>query len=531
MGTPLRRLGAVAVTTALALGGALGSPAAHAAPNSYAAPAATWLTGQLTGGLVHDDQYDYDDMGLSLDVFFALQQLGTAATAQASVLDAVAPRVREYVGPGTESYAGATGKLATAVELAGRDAASFGGLDLVTRLQARVRSTADAQQGRAVDRSSYGDYSNTIGQAWAVRALVGAGSTKKGTALAFLLKQQCAAGFFRVTLEPTTGSSAFTCDGAAADDRAPSIDATALAVQALVAARDSGLGGLDDDVEDAADWLTAHQADDGSFVDQGTANTNSTGLAASALAATGRTGAASNAAAWVAGRQVTSAVADGSALGDERGAVAYDTAALTAGERDGIPAELRDQWRRATAQAAPALAFLLPARTLTVTAPAGYLHSGTRFTTTAGGLEPGEHVSTTLGSSPAVTGLAGDAGTTTATFTLPTATRGYTVRTTGSRSVRTGSAVVKVLAPTTLQQTLGGSSVTRGGTQKVTVRGLASHEPVRLFYRGTRVWSGRATTTGTATHSFAVGSTTGKRRLEARGKFDDRTGTTYFTVR
>ena len=52
MRTSLRRLGAVATTTALALGGLLASPA-QAAPNSYAAPAASWLTGQLPGGLVH----------------------------------------------------------------------------------------------------------------------------------------------------------------------------------------------------------------------------------------------------------------------------------------------------------------------------------------------------------------------------------------------------------------------------------------------------------------------------------------------
>jgi hypothetical protein len=530
MRTPLRRLGAVATTTALALGGLLASPA-QAAPNSYAAPAASWLTGQLTGGLVHNDQYDFDDLGLSLDVFFALQQLGTGATARSSILDAIAPRTTEYVGDGTERYAGATGKLATAVELAGRNPAGFGGRDLVTRLQARIHSAADAQQGRAVDQSTYGDYSNTIGQAWAVRALVGADNATKTTAVAFLLKQQCAAGFFRVTLEPTAGSSAFSCDSAAADDRSPSIDATALAVQALDVARDAGVTGLGDDIDDAADWLVAHQAADGSFVDQGTANTNSTGLAAAALALVGRTGAAGNAAAWVAGRQVTTAVADSSALRDERGSVAYDTAALTAGKRDGIPTDQRDQWRRATAQAAPALDSLLPARTLTVSAPSGYLHSGTVVTTTTSGLAPGEHFSTTLGSSPAVTGLAGDAGTATASFTLPSATRGYTVRTVGSRSARTGSAVVKVLAPTTLQQTLATSSVTRGGTQKVTVRGLASNEPVRLLYRGTQIWSGTATTSGTATHSFGVGSTTGKRKLEARGRFDDRTGTTYFTVR
>jgi hypothetical protein len=31
-----------------------------------------WLAGQLTNGLVHNDQFDFDDYGLSIDVGIAL---------------------------------------------------------------------------------------------------------------------------------------------------------------------------------------------------------------------------------------------------------------------------------------------------------------------------------------------------------------------------------------------------------------------------------------------------------------------------
>ncbi len=77
MRTSARRLGAVALTAALVSGSALVAPAAQAAPNSYAYSGGTWLSDQLTNGVVHNDQYDFDDYGLSLDVFFALDKLDT----------------------------------------------------------------------------------------------------------------------------------------------------------------------------------------------------------------------------------------------------------------------------------------------------------------------------------------------------------------------------------------------------------------------------------------------------------------------
>ena len=112
-------------------------------------------------------------------------------------------------------------------------------------------------------------------------------------------------------------------------------------------------------LKDAAAWLATQQRNSGAFVggtSTATPNTNSTGLAAWALGLTGSCRAAKSAATWVAGFQVGAQPA-GSKLAGERGAVAYDKAGLKAGTTDGITDAVRDQWRRATTQAAPGLLF------------------------------------------------------------------------------------------------------------------------------------------------------------------------------
>ena len=132
-----------------------------------------------------------------------------------------------------------------------------------------------------------------------------------------------------MTLEPTTGSSAFTCD-ARGDGRQGARASTPprWRSQALDVARDGGVTGLDDDITTPPTGSSAHQAADGSFVDQGTANSNSTGLAACALAPVGRTGAAGNAAAWLQNRQVPHAGRrQHRARPASVGAVAFDAAA------------------------------------------------------------------------------------------------------------------------------------------------------------------------------------------------------------
>ncbi|MDQ1675170.1 MAG: hypothetical protein QOC93_314 [Actinomycetota bacterium] len=531
-----RRLGAVATTTALVTGGALHASPAQAAPTSYGYSAARWLSDQLTDGLVHSDQFGgYDDYGLSLDIFHALTALGTRPGSAAAVIDALAANPQAYIGveDGTshETYAGATGKLATAAELAGRDATAFGGVDLVDRLEGLVVTGTGPETGRAVDASAYGDYSNTIGQSWDVRALTGAGSALADEAMGFLLRQQCADGFFRLTFEKSgTAGTPFTCDGAAAGKASPSIDATAFAVQALDAARDRGVAGLDDDIADAADWLTRTQAADGSFADMEVANTNSTGLAAAALTAVGRTGTAGNAAAWLLQHQVTDAVAESSALTTELGAIAFDAGALAAGKRDGITPELADQWRRATAQAAVGVDAVLGATTVGLTAPSGYREGGAPLTLSVGGLAPGERYTLTVPGLTPSNGVASGTGAAAATVRLPEATRSYDVVVTGSRGVRTGRTTVTALGATTFRQTVRNRPIRAGRTQRVTLTGLAAGERVTLTYRGTRIWSGTASASGTVVHDFAAGRSLGTKTLSARGAFADRSSSGTFRV-
>ena len=40
---------------------------------------AGWLSDQVTDGLVHNDQYDFDDVGLSIDVALGLDAAGQEA--------------------------------------------------------------------------------------------------------------------------------------------------------------------------------------------------------------------------------------------------------------------------------------------------------------------------------------------------------------------------------------------------------------------------------------------------------------------
>jgi hypothetical protein len=521
MHTFARRLAAVATITAVAGASTLVAAPAQAAPNSYAASAATWLTSQLTHGLVHNNQYKNDDYGLTLDVYFALKALGRSDAA-ASVLRAVDDKPGAYVGNGAERYAGATGKLATAVEVGGRAPRSFGGVDLVGRLEALVNTTPTAQLGRASDVSSFGDYSNTIGQGWVVRALGGARSPLTDEAAGFLARQQCGPGFFRESFEAATASSSFTCD-AAVPAATPSVDSTALGLQALLSARSHGVTGLDDNVDRAAGWLVRQQRADGSFVGNDTPNSNTTGLAAAALAAAGRRAPAERAAAYVSRLQVSDSLARRSPrLRRAVGAIAYDPAALAAGRTAGIPVDQQDQWRRATAQAAIGVNAV---RTLRVVAPRAYVHGGSPVAVRLAGLRAGERFTLRLGAVQVVQGTASPAGSATARVSPPRATSPYPIRVTGSASARTGASTLHVLGPRRFRIALRNRATHRAGTQRVTVSGMASREPVRLYYRGSRIWSGKASTTGRLARSFDVGRTLGTRTLRVAGAFRDRSAT------
>lgn len=350
----LRRALVALVTAGLAVT-LVGSPSSATVPTTSAAGlGGTWLAGQLRHGLIHNGQYDFDDYGLTADTAFALRALGHHRKALFTIRRALAAHVDDYTTFKKDRYAGATAKLLVVAEDNGASIRNFGGVNLVGRLENRVSATGPTV-GRIQDKSASGDFANTIGQVFAVRGLLGAGSTSATPALDFLLQQQCADGWFRLD---------FTADKQAADQGctatdAPDTDVTALAVVELWSVRDASPQ-LASSLDAAVAWLRTQQHDNGSFGGGPTtsaANSNSTGLASWALGLAGRCTVATRAARWLRTQQVQGPV-HGTPLQGQHGAIAYNRAALKYAARHGITGPNRDQWRRATAQAAPALQFL-----------------------------------------------------------------------------------------------------------------------------------------------------------------------------
>ena len=427
---------------ALALGLASSAVAAPAqSANRPSKDASSWLAGQLQDGLVvtESEWGTFTNYGASLDILFVLDELDLRAATRAEILDAIEPRVDEYISYEGTVYAGPAGKLLAAVQAAGIAPAEYGDGDLVETLTARVVTEGD-QAGRATDGPG-DDYSNTLGQGWVVRALAVAGDPLAGSAAEFLLEQQCDAGFFRESMGDASSAdpATFACD--TAEDE-PSVDATALAVLSLRAAQRAGVPGLGDDIRDAVSWLRKVQRRNGSFVGNGVPNTNSTGLAASVLSTTRWKGAAGTAAAWLAKHQVTTRRAAGNALEGEVGAVAYDRPALVAGQQDGISGADAPQWILATAQSAVGLESLLPKARLVVKAPAR-AQRGEDVRVKVKGLAAGERWTLRLGKKKAAGGWANRRGVAVTEATMTKAGK-VRLKAKGSRAVRSGVDVVRV---------------------------------------------------------------------------------------
>jgi len=357
----VHRASVALLSTALAVSLAAGAPPAGAAtaasPSSPAGHAATWESHQFTGGLVHSPSSGLADYGLTADTVFALQAIGGHKSEARTARNALAAHVDSYItgdafGDPGSAYAGSTAKLLVLAQRTGGDPTDFGGVDLVKRLNSLVAKTGPAK-GRIVDKSQFGDFANTLGQILAVRGLDAAKSARAGAARKFLLEQQCRQGYFRLSFSKIKATHQGCTRKSPADP-----DATSYAVIQLWKTS-KGNATLRGALERAVAWLAAQQRKNGSFVG-GTStampNTNSTGLAAWALGLSGDCHAARSAATWVAGLQL-GAQAAGSTLAGERGAIAYDKAGLKAGRQDGITDATRDQWRRATSQAAPGLLF------------------------------------------------------------------------------------------------------------------------------------------------------------------------------
>lgn len=322
------------------------------------ADAAGWLADQPTKGIVYNKQHEFNDYSLSADIARALTTIGAERRTVKQIRTALARNVDNwtlgYEGS-PDVYAGQVAKAVVLAQETGAKARSFGGVDLVARLEGRVATTG-ATTGRISDKSEYGDYANVIGQALAAQALSNATSPLADEAVAFLLDQQCAKGYFRLDFAAPTAADQ-TCDGG---KRLADPDATAMTVLSLQAI-DKPTRAVRAAIKDGVRWLKARQRANGSFgggVTTKAPNANSTGLAATALAHAGACRPAAEAAAWLSRLQVTEKAAEGTRLQRHVGAIAYNAASLADGRKHGIVKETVYEWQLATVQAAPALAYL-----------------------------------------------------------------------------------------------------------------------------------------------------------------------------
>lgn len=483
---------ALAVTTTV-LAQPLLVPAATAATDLPApAPARAgtgWLATQLTDGLIYNPNFGgFNDYGLTLDIGVSMDEVGGDQALVRQIRQAMSSRIASYVsdvdyGAPENRYSGSLAKSLVFAQATGADPRSYGGFDLVQEVEARVIASGPSA-GRLGDSVGGADYANSFGQALAARGLSVAGSPQAGAVTDFLLQQQCSEGFFRIFFNTDRDATAQGCvDGVDGTDT----DTTAIVV-AQLAAIPSPSPRVEAAIDRATDWLVTTQNADGSFVGSAFTpdpNTNSTGLAASALAADGRCVQAGRAAEWVESLQVGAQPA-GSPLSGEEGALAYSADAMAAAVADGITDATRDQWWRASVQAVAGLThYRGSASALTVTSTG--TEPGKAATLSATGANVGERFCL---SGPGITGsrtvVVGTDGTLEAPVTLPTALGEATYTLTGRDGAATHTVAVR---PANAPSSIAGVRLTapsgfREAGTKVTLDVLGAPAGARFVLRG-----------------------------------------------
>lgn len=344
----------VAVAAAVAGGTVLALPgfanAADPAPvSAHARLASDWLAGETSGGI-----YLYGgspDWGATADVAIAHAAAGAASGPGAEAVAALKANAPAATGTDSDIVSAAgTAKVALVAAIYGEDAANFGGVALPATLDSLI-VTSGANAGLYSDGGEENPpFPNTFTQSYAVTAAARLGVGRAST-VEWLLDQQCADGGFRIQ------GGAEPCES--------DVDATALVIQALEAARLAGVGDaaeLGAAIDDGASFLVLSQNGDGSFASSGTwstINTNTTGVAAQALRMAGQDAAADFATSWLISQQLNCEVVEA-----DRGAFAYDEPGrLVAVGAASVPEGSRDSFRRATVQAvlglgAPSIATL-----------------------------------------------------------------------------------------------------------------------------------------------------------------------------
>lgn len=444
--------GLALAVAATALAQPMLAPAAQAATDVPAPAAArsgtAWLATQLTDGVIHNDTYDFDDLGMTLDIGLSMGEVGGDEALVRQLRSTMSTRVEEYVTGGAYGdpgfrLAGELAKSLVFAQVSGADPATYGGYDLVTELE-RTVTTSGPSTGRVVNHSpapGWEDYANSFSQALAVRGLSVAGSAMAAPATDFLLKQQCSSGFFRTffTTDPTAAGQSCV-EGTDSTDT----DTTAFVVAqlAVVSSRSPQVNAA---IDRAVAWLVATQRADGSFIGSEFTpdpNANSTGLAASALAVAGRCEQAGRAAEWVSGVQVGPQSSSSPLAGDE-GAIGYSTSTFTQAQASGISDDQRPTWWRTSVQAVAGLTHLRGSAGALSVSSTG-TEPGSSVSLVAAGVRVGERFCL---SGPGISGsrtvAVGSDGTATAKVTLPGTSGPATYTFTGRDGAKTHTVTVR----------------------------------------------------------------------------------------
>ncbi|MBA2608708.1 MAG: hypothetical protein H0U92_07210, partial [Actinobacteria bacterium] len=441
------------VRAAVALGAALFLSTALVAPSfasagtvraqgvaASATSAIDWLEKELTASnhrfqvtsTFNGETSTFDDLGLTIDALLAVASAGRNADTEAKAAsDYVVAHTADYVGAGTERYAGPLGKLMVMAQARGLDTTSVGGLNLENEVRARLQPN-----GRFTDNSEFGDFSNGVGQALDMVALARTTNTIPASSVTWLLAQQCANGGFRTDY----------AEGVACTDNADAnADGTSFALFALK--RATLTQAQDAKIDDALDYLLSLEADGTNLI----GNANSSGLAASALRSFGLVPDANDVAAGVAALQLTA--------GPDKGAIALTKADKDATGSGAISDSKRPAYQRTTPQAVMALGLpsYIDRGTIAPVEPTARIalspstaKAGDSITVTGGGFEAGESIAGVVQSDPVSVGstTSDAAGEYVFTFTLPSSDDegSHTVQLTGASSGLVLSAPLTVTA-------------------------------------------------------------------------------------
>lgn len=525
--------GAAAVTgSVLALGLGLTVPSAQAAtipgPSGAdpapAAAGATYLAAQpdpATGIIKtyyvfpeNTPAQSFEDYGLTIDAGFALDAVGGQAAKLATMTSALESHIGDYVFGG-----GSAAKMASFLLAQGRTGAPVNGV--VTTLESHIE-TAAPNAGRLVDADP-NDFNTPLTQAYAVSALNDAGSSLAGSALGFLLQQQCSAGFFRGSFS-AKASATQSCDAAASPTG--NVDTTGLAV--LMLQDQKSQPAVSAAITKAVDWLATQQAANGSF---NSGNANSTGLAGWALGVAGRTAVAGKAALWLRGQQLANAGSCTKYAAKDNGAVTLDSLGLANAASGPLGQVDNSVATRSTTQALPALLWApggSAAGGSTVTAPSGFVAAGSAQSVAVSGA-PGNTVCVSTGG--AGTRVVLDAsGKATVPLTAPATTGKVTVsvvdaggETDSASFTALAAAKLKVKAP---------KAVKKGAKVVVKVSGLEAGEPVTVSLgRGKKV-KAVANAAGKVKVKVRLAATkAGRTKIKAEGAFANRKGKATVTVK